>query len=210
MSFLNQIQGFKPQQLKSTVTTVTTVDGRTLEESRDKYGRIKSEMVSQGAQGFVGDTKLDLQIAEVLPGLYLSSQDVAADVDILEQHDITHILNVASMIENWFPDDFKYLKIEILDIPESDISKHFPECFKFIDEALGSKGRVLVHCNAGVSRSATIVIAYIMRTERMTLQEAHSKVAGVRPCIRPNAGFQHQLKTYEKLLQSENNTSKSK
>ncbi len=59
------------------------------------------------------------------------------------------------------------------------------------------EGAVFVHCNAGVSRAATVVIAYHMKTQDVDFHTAYQHVKGVRPCIRPNDGFMRQLKQYK-------------
>ena len=127
---------------------------------------------------------------------FLGSQDVAADFDVLKANNITHILNIASVVENKYPDDFRYLRREMLDVPDTDIRSHFPVCFQFIDEGRSS-GCVFVHCNAGVSRAASMVIGYVMKSEGMEFQKAFDHVKSIRSCIRPNDGFMHQLKHYE-------------
>jgi len=185
MSFLAELQGFKRKGLRRTETIVETIDGRKLKESHDKYGHTTSTLIC----------KPDLQVAEVLPNLYFGSQDPAADYDILTSYGITHILNVASHCAISFPDDFTYLKLDILDVPTTDICTYFAECFPFIDSGRES-GQVFVHCNAGVSRAASIVIGYLMKTEKLDFVSAFEKVKSVRSCIRPNDGFSDQLKKY--------------
>ena len=69
MSLLSEIQGFSKSKLKPTDTVVQAVDGRTLSETKDKYGHITAKVTSTGAMGFVGDYKPDLQVAFVMPGL---------------------------------------------------------------------------------------------------------------------------------------------
>ena len=127
------------------------------------------------------------------------SQDVAVNLEILEHYKVTHILNLASFIENKYPDKIVYKKIRILDVPEMHIIPHFEEAFEFINKGMES-GCVLVHCNAGISRAATIVIAYLMKTRNMTLTQAYGLVKEKRPVISPNSGFQVQLETYEERL----------
>ncbi|ELT89386.1 hypothetical protein CAPTEDRAFT_93388 [Capitella teleta] len=196
MSFLAEIQGFKRSHLKSSDTSVTLESGEKFLETHDKYGHSKRTKVSEGEEFMcIGDGKLDLQIGEVLPSLLVSSQDVAADFDLLREKCVTHILNVACRVENFFPDDFTYKRLNILDLPETNIVDYFPECFEFIEEGM-QQGRVLVHCNAGVSRSASIVIGYLMQREGKKFQSAYDLVKSQRPATRPNDGFMQQLKAY--------------
>ncbi|CAF4179134.1 unnamed protein product, partial [Adineta steineri] len=109
---------------------------------------------------------------------------------------ITHILNVATGIQNAFPQKYNYLNIELLDVPETNISKVFTQTNQFIEQALADHGCVLVHCNAGISRSASIVLAYLIGIHRMQYEEAYQLLRKARVNIRPNDGFVRQLNEY--------------
>ena len=61
-------------------------------------------------------------------------------------------------------------------MPGQNLFSHFPSCISFIESAAKSGGNVLVHCYAGVSRSSTIVIAYLMQTKQMTFDTAFAFV----------------------------------
>ena len=121
---------------------------------------------------------------------------MAADLKLLHTHSITHILNAVAQLPNSFPALFTYHNLDILDLPETNICDYFPEAFRFIDQAR-KKGNVFVHCNAGVSRAASIVIGYLMRTEGIGYQEAYGIVKSVRASVRPNDGFRQQLMRYK-------------
>lgn len=74
---------------------------------------------------------------------------------------------------------------------------------KTIEDALKSnkgRGRILVHCSAGVSRSPTIVVAYLMKHRNMSLRTALGHVVRIRPQVSPNPGFIEQLKDMEMEL----------
>ena len=64
----------------------------------------------------------------------------------------------------------------------------------------GRPGRVLVHCMAGVSRSTTVTVAYLMAREQMTMREALTAVRARRPIVGPNPGFLRQLCAHDKRL----------
>uniref|UniRef100_A0ACD5TPF0 Uncharacterized protein n=1 Tax=Avena sativa TaxID=4498 RepID=A0ACD5TPF0_AVESA len=136
-----------------------------------------------------------------LEGLYLGSVGAALNKDALKSLNVTHVLVVARSLNPAFPEEFTYKKIEVLDSPDTDLVKHFGECFTFIDEGICSGGNVLVHCFAGRSRSVTVVLAYLMNKHQMSLQSAMSLVRSKRPQIGPNEGFMSQLVNFEKSLQ---------
>jgi len=137
---------------------------------------------------------------------FLASVDVACDHQLLNENEVTHILNVASFNTQFTIDQgpaycavkrlFSCKHVSIMDLPDTDIVSYFDECFAFIDSALESGGRILVHCMAGVSRAASIVIGYIMKTKHMDFQTAFNHVKAKRPSIRPNDGFMKQLQSY--------------
>ena len=94
--------------------------------------------------------------SELLPYLYLGTEWNASNYDALISKNITHILNVSSEVDNFFPDSFKYLNIRVLDIDQTDLIKEFDRTNKFIQEAKEQSTCCLVHCKMGVSRSASV------------------------------------------------------
>ncbi|XP_037379569.1 dual specificity protein phosphatase 19 [Talpa occidentalis] len=201
MHSLNQeIKAFSRNDLRKQCTRVTTLTGKKIVETwKDARIHIVEEVEpsSGGGCGYVQDFSLDLQVGVIKPWLLLGSQDVAHDLDTLKKHKVTHVLNVACGVENAFVSDFLYKNISILDLPETNILSYFPECFEFIEQARLKNGVVLVHCNAGVSRAAAIVIGFLMNSEEISFTSAFSLVKNARPSICPNAGFMEQLRTYQ-------------
>ncbi|KAJ8012952.1 hypothetical protein DPEC_G00048230 [Dallia pectoralis] len=126
----------------------------------------------------------------------LGSQDAAHDFGTLKKYKVSHLLNVAYGVENAFPDLFIYKTLSILDLPDTDITSYFQECCKFIDQANAEKGVVLVHCNSGMSRSASVVIGYLMSREGKLFDDAFALVKSARPTTCPNPGFLEQLKGF--------------
>ena len=141
----------------------------------------------------------DDNISCIIPKkLYLSSVVGARNIDKLIENGITHIINITDFLENYFESNsrFTYLKIPIPDSINIKIVDHFDISFNFIDNALLNNGRVLVHCFAGKSRSASIVIGWLMKNEKMSYENALQYVRNYRPCVEPNLGFCCQLKKY--------------
>lgn len=86
------------------------------------------------------------------------------------------------------------------DVPSFQICQHFRSTIEFIDQGLKRGETVLIHCRAGISRSATICIAYIMAKFGMKAEEAIDFVQARRKIILPNIGFIEQLLAFETKL----------
>lgn len=187
MSLLAKIQATK-NLLKPTNTITTTIDGR-------KIGSDGS-VISSGGTGFVIDTKPDRQPVEVIDRLLLGSQD-CVDLEVLEEHKITHILSVGITVDIVLPKMIQTKFIECLDLPETNLTSILIEASQHIDTILAANqdNKILVHCNAGVSRSSSIVIGYLILSKKLNFNEAYGKVKEKRECIRPNDGFMRQLKS---------------
>ena len=97
-----------------------------------------------------------------------------------------------------FPDKIKYLHLRLEDMEDVLLKDRFDETIHFMETALHNpSNRILVHCNLGISRSTTIILAYLMKTYNATLIEAFKFLRHRRPIVCPNIGFLHQLIDYE-------------
>ncbi|XP_029025509.1 dual specificity protein phosphatase 4 [Betta splendens] len=137
---------------------------------------------------------------EILPFLYLGSALHASKKEVLDAIGISALLNVSSDCPNHFEGDYQYKCIPVEDNHKEDISSWFLEAIEFIDSVRDSSGRVLVHCQAGISRSATICLAYLMKRKRVRLDEAFEFVRRRRSIISPNFSFMGQLLQFESQL----------
>eukprot|EP01111_Echinosteliopsis_oligospora_P015912 TRINITY_DN6451_c0_g1_i1.p1 TRINITY_DN6451_c0_g1~~TRINITY_DN6451_c0_g1_i1.p1 ORF type:complete len:169 (-),score=28.60 TRINITY_DN6451_c0_g1_i1:23-529(-) len=136
----------------------------------------------------------------VLPKqLFLGSLRAGLNIDQLLLYKVTHILVVGTELKQHHPEDFVYKKIEVEDHMNENIFIHFQDAFSFIDEAINSGGCVLVHCAAGISRSSTIVIGYLMTKQKRTFSQALNYTQKMRPIVAPNWGFRKQLEFLEKI-----------
>ncbi|TRY65360.1 hypothetical protein DNTS_013766 [Danionella cerebrum] len=133
---------------------------------------------------------------EVWPHLYIGNMDIAENCSEIRRYRFTHVLNCAHSSrrggEIYNGMGIEYLGIDAHDSPTYDMSSNFKTGAEFIHTALNARGKVLVHCHVGVSRSATIVLAYLMMKHNLTLVEAIQKVKEGRGII-PNRGFLRQL-----------------
>lgn len=129
----------------------------------------------------------------------MGSIGAANNKSLLKSLNISHILTVARLLPE-HPNDFVYKIVELADREDTNIEQHFDECFNFIDEAKSMGGAVLVHCFVGRSRSVTVVVAYLMKKQGMSLSQALGHVRSKRTQAAPNSGFMSQLRDYEKSL----------
>ncbi|XP_029295806.1 dual specificity protein phosphatase 26-like [Cottoperca gobio] len=134
---------------------------------------------------------------EVWPRLYIGDQNSAENRADLSKHRVTHILNAAHSKRGVQPHIYEgmevsYMGIEAHDSCGFDMSVKFQAAADFIHRALSRGGKVLVHCHVGVSRSATLVLAYLMLKHNLSLVEAICAVKDNRGVI-PNRGFLRQL-----------------
>lgn len=158
-------------------------------------------------RGKSGYEKLPLGASEVIPGfLFLGSGRDADDTGFLQRTAISHVLNVTSeWRENRAFEALKiaFRRIDVKDFVTSSLVEHFDPALAFIDEARAANGRILVHCVVGKSRSAAIVLAYMMTRHSLSLRAAFERVWAVRDFVRPNDSFFLNLVSLEaKLLPS--------
>ncbi|KAL0964974.1 hypothetical protein UPYG_G00275140 [Umbra pygmaea] len=168
-----------------------------------------------GASGLTGalphSTSLpstpDIENAEltpVLPFLYLGNERDAQDTHTLQRYNIGYVLNVTTHLPLYHYDTglYKYKRLPATDSNKQNLRQYFEEAFEFIEEAQQAGVGLLIHCQAGVSRSATIVIAYLMKHTWMTMTDAYKFVKTRRPIISPNLNFMGQLLEFEEDLNS--------
>lgn len=132
----------------------------------------------------------------VLPNLYLGGWCDASDTALLQSHGITHIMPVGKELRADGPFTYCEHKIDIIDSTTQDIMEWLPYTTEWIEEKLYNGHKVFIHCYAGISRSASIVIAYLMWKNDWQYEEAYNFLREKRPIINPNTGFVNQLKKW--------------
>ena len=147
---------------------------------------------------------------KIIDHLYLGDMYPAQDINmlsmfvnhLLEHYTYRHCFQVHySKISRCKPinQKIKYLVISIDDLPGEDLYSYFPKAKEFIDEGRKT-GNVYIHCAAGVSRSTTITISYIMSALQLGYEKARELVSSKHSMTYPNFGFVEQLKKYEETL----------
>lgn len=137
-------------------------------------------------------------VAQVMSGLLIGSKESESCLAGLRAAGVTHILQCGVELMPSHKDHFVYKQLKICDKEYEDVVGVFSEAFEFINEARKT-GTVLVHCAQGISRSAAVVIGYLMNHSRMTYTAALAQVQQARPVVNPNEGFVLQLQKFGHL-----------
>lgn len=133
--------------------------------------------------------------------LYIGNQWSVVSKDV-KDNNIEYNLNM-SCLEFPKNKNITYKQIKWEDDSKQDIFKDLKEGIAFITEATEKNKKILINCQVGKSRSATMLIAYIMTTKKMAYANALELVKSFRPIICPNKGFEKQLLEYENTLFTE-------
>ena len=147
---------------------------------------------------------------EILPGsLYLGSLQALSDPNYL--HDTLHIRHIIALgpfdrlrvpLQQKLRDNsaIEFHCFDIHDSTEEAIEDIFEATGAILEDAVAREEASLVHCAAGISRSATVVLAYLLMKKGMRLAEAYDLVKERRPRIGPNIGFMGKLVELERSL----------
>lgn len=145
---------------------------------------------------------------QITSNIFLGDIASAFNEDALKEQGITHILSIFNGAQKTFPDSFTYKIIHINDDAWVNIREHFDESNQFIDDALKNpENKILIHCQRGVSRSVTLLIAYLLWKKNSedkidknnvddAIEEVISYVKEQRSIANPNLGFVKCLKSY--------------
>lgn len=136
-------------------------------------------------------------IDKVMDRLYIGDINAVSDNDLLNTYNITHIVNCAADIDIYHTEPRKYIHVGLRDSHE-DLTPFLEPCYIFIAQALKNpKTNVLVHCRAGKSRSASIVIYFLMRKYIWTYTKAFNYLKQRRPLVEPNESYAAQLSRFK-------------
>jgi len=157
-------------------------------------------MTCPSTQSFCNEANNTAEAHEICDGLYLGSLKAATNARLLETWRISHILVVDLTSSVLWPNKFCYRRVKLDDTPTSNLLEVLPEALEFLGEAQLRREPALVHCTRGVSRSASVVIAFLMLFKKLGYEDAKALVERQRPVIYPNIGFQTQLQHLASLV----------
>ena len=166
-----------------------------------KYNRIKMNLKEELSMDN-NEIKKEEDYNEIVNDfLYISGYKTASTASDLQSMKITNIINCSGdLCENLSFSGINYLTLNIRDNVSENIECLFFKCINYINEAKEKKGRVLIHCYKGVSRSVSILISYLIYLYKWTYDEAFDFVQSKRSIANPNIGFYLQLKTFHKRI----------
>lgn len=142
------------------------------------------------------------QMVELVPGLYICGVS-SLTPDNMERYNISLIINATNEVPNIRSlGEIPRMKLWLDDTSSTNIYEHLDLISDQIEAVIAGGGNVLVHCVAGVSRSATICLAFLTKFRCSSLRQAYYLMARKRPLVRPNIGFWRQLITYEQEVKN--------
>ncbi len=144
--------------------------------------------------------RIYIEPSEIIDGVYMGSILAALDEANLKNIGITHIVNcVGEFSYNFLNyrriDGIKYLELDMGSSKKAVLGDHPGKTTKFIEDCIKNGGKILVHCKRGISRSGSIIIAYIMSAKNIPYQEAFDLVKRKRHVCKPNINLINQLES---------------
>jgi len=152
---------------------------------------------------------------EVYNNIYVGNISTAYNKEKLEELGIKNVVTAISGMHEIYPKNFKYKLVDILDINKQNLMPVFDDTSDFIEKCIEKGEKVYVHCMCGVSRSVSIVCAYLARKHDIKPLNALEMIRGVRKIAKPNPSFLQQLENYytvvthRKKSNSSNNSDES-
>jgi predicted protein tyrosine phosphatase len=179
-------------------------------------GTVHAELKRKDDASIIGKTPINFESLEISPcpinrvdkNIYIGNYIGAQTIEYLKNNGITHIINTAIELPNYFEGQFKYVNLKLLDshIPgEESLFTVLEPTYQKIVQIITTnpESKIFVHCAAGISRSASIVIYYMMKKYSMNFESALSNLRKVRNIVNPNDIYQNQLKDAQLQIETE-------
>lgn len=134
---------------------------------------------------------------EIVEGIFLGNSDAARSAAWVAEARVGAIVNCADDVEPVAHDGVFLQRFPLQDTTRADVLPHLDAAADAMRTAVLEGRRALVHCSAGASRSATVLLAYLLRDRGLSLLEAFRLVRARRPIVYPNKGFLRALRAFE-------------
>jgi hypothetical protein len=171
------------------------------EKYQDKYNFVNGKYICKCCEKETSFMILEhhwkSHMTTILSSLFLGAYNSASSLEELKYFGITDIVNVARELRNKFPEKFSYYDLLFDDDVNQRITAYLDDTVDYIHMLISNNCKVFVHCYMGVSRSASIVIAYLIKYNYMTYDEAFKFVSEKR-YVKPNKGFEKELREFSK------------
>lgn len=139
----------------------------------------------------------------ITPYLYIGGIQEAQDITFLQGSKVHTIVNCAREIPDFFPNNFQYIRLDLDDVPHQSLTHVLDPISRHIIQMMRAGKVVFVHCAAGISRSASVVIYTLMKLHRWNFDKAFRFVRELHPRADPNQGFIQQLASQNNPIQRE-------
>ena len=137
-------------------------------------------------------------MSQIFSNLWITPGDVARDYDILREYQITHILNCAEEEPNRYPKkNVTVIHIPLTDDEDENAMNQIVQGAQILAVWMNTGAKTIVHCKAGISRSVTVVLAYLIIYKNYTYNQAYLFVQEKRNIIYPNDFYRKLLKDLE-------------
>ena len=141
--------------------------------------------------------------SHIFPWIYLGNYINASNNEELKILKIKYILNCAKEINLFnLPNGVKYCHLDIVDNTKTNLFQYFDKAFSFIETARKNKGIILIHCKLGISRSTSILVAYMIKYLGFNVKKALEYIKTKRKQVNPNQGFLVQLYIYQRYIRN--------
>lgn len=141
---------------------------------------------------------LNTNLHKVDDFIYIGNRAASESPQVLKKEGIVKTLQLLDFyIPNEIEDNIEIHFIKLEDSETEDLIKILPDALRYIQIAVNRQEKILIHCNAGVSRSGSVLIAYLMASLKINFREALNLAQAKRACISPNSGFTQQLRSVD-------------
>lgn len=147
----------------------------------------------------------EFSASDIIDNIYIGNVYDAHNIDRLNELNIKNVISAVTGFDNIYDDSFNHLSLNLIDNENQDIIHYFEITNHYLDNIISknisssnekNKHKILIHCICGVSRSVTILLAYIIKKYNYTPKYALKLVQKKRDIANPNDNFMKQLWTY--------------